>query len=136
MSDTLLCATYSLIGVILSGALSLCVSRLTSKYEASRLRLQWQRDNDLTADREFSEMIGAVVHYTFFPTASNLKGEALTRVCSIRATQIGSLAASLDALSASIASGDVSMIQQTLESAIHYKREDVRNRQYKERPQP
>lgn len=135
MSETLACALISLAGVIFSGALSLCVSRLTAKYESAMLRLQWQRDNDLSDDREFSEMVGAVVHFTFYPDASNLKIDAITRICSVRSVQSGALAQALDDLSAAVSCADIPSIQCHLESAIYHKREKVRQRHYDPRVQ-
>lgn len=88
---------WSVVGVFVSGILSWLVSRSSASREIKRLRLEWEREDVVTSEDDFSEMAGAVSEFIRRNDVETLS-KAARLVGQIRAKETGKLGECLDTL--------------------------------------
>lgn len=85
------------------------------------MQMQWNREDIVSSDDEFSEMAAAVAR--FAQTAdSSLQSEAAAKVTAVRSKEHGNLAVKLDYLYHCIYTGNVFFINEALDEVINEKR--------------
>ena len=63
MNTEIICTIVTAGGVVLSSLISFFVARSTANREIRRMKLTWDREDAVTADKEFSSMSAAVAEY-------------------------------------------------------------------------
>lgn len=115
-------ALISFAGVCVSVASSWVIARMSASKEVKRLRLQWEREDTLTAVDEFSAMASAVA---VFSESRKLRDQykAVAAVASLRAKASGQMAEKLDALYAALQEDNSRAINDALSQVIQERRE-------------
>src|SRR5699024_2941080 len=63
LNTEIICTIVTAGGVVLSSLISFFVARSTANREIRRMKLTWDREDAVTADKEFSSMSAAVAEY-------------------------------------------------------------------------
>lgn len=63
MSQTIICAVVSTVGVVLSAVIAFLTALYTSKSEFRKLKMQLEHDDKRAREKAFSEMVGSVSKY-------------------------------------------------------------------------
>ena len=106
-------AILALISAVISLVISHFSSRAIVKKELEKMKLAWQREDSVTYENEFSEMVNAVSRYIVSCYSSD-KQEALGKVGCLRSKRSGSVAFFLDELYQEISENQNDCIKDTL----------------------
>ncbi len=101
MSTEILCSLIALAGAALSALVSFFVAKFSSEREIKKMKLEWEHQDVISSDEDFSDMAVAVSRFVQAQT-SKTHTEAITAITKIRAKEYGEIADSLDALYAAI----------------------------------
>ena len=123
MSSWLISSIISLSGVLISAAASVVAARLVSKREFKKLLLTWQREDLVSFDAAFSDMVSAVSAYAVRGGLEQ-RWDAVPKIAALSCRASGPLAESLDALSRAACGSDLSAVRSALDHAIHCYRDD------------
>lgn len=123
MSSWLISSIISLSGVLISAAASVVAARLVSKREFKKLLLTWQREDLVSFDTAFSDMVSAVSAYAVRGGLEQ-RWDAVPKIAALSCRASGPLAESLDALSRAVYGSDLSAVRSSLDRAIHCYRDD------------
>lgn len=122
MKPVIITALISFGGVILSSFMSWMIARTSAAKELERLKLQWNREDIVTSDEEFSSMASLVAAF-----AQNMhlraQVDAISAVASVRTKESGQLAEKLDALYFAVQGEDPRLINDALSQVIQEKRD-------------
>ena len=118
MSSWLISSIISLSGVLISAAASVVAARLVSKREFKKLLLTWQREDLVSFDTAFSDMVSAVSAYAVRGGLEQ-RWDAVPKIAALSCRASGPLAESLDALSRAVYGSDLSAVRSSLDRAIH-----------------
>lgn len=99
----IICALITAGGAILSAVIAHLTARGTTRREIKKLKMQWKRDDDLAAQKTFSEMYAAVSKYIQSGWSRHQR-DAMEKVSELRANEQGELLNALDDLHAAILS--------------------------------
>lgn len=123
MSSWLISSIISFFGVLISAAASVVAARLVSKREFKKLLLTWQREDLVSFDAAFSDMVSAVSAYAVRGGLEQ-RWDAVPKIAALSCRASGPLAESLDALSRAVYGSDLSAVRSSLDRAIHCYRDD------------
>ena len=123
MSSWLISSIISFVGVLISAAASVFAARLVSKREFKKLLLTWQREDLVSFDTAFSDMVSAVSAYAVRGGLEQ-RWDAVPKIAALSCLASGPLAESLDALSRAVYGSDLSAVRSSLDRAIHCYRDD------------
>ena len=101
MSSWLISSIISLSGVLISAAASVVAARLVSKREFKKLLLTWQREDLVSFDTAFSDMVSAVSAYAVRGGLEQ-RWDAVPKIAALSCRASGRLSESLDALSRAV----------------------------------
>ena len=126
MSAEIICALITVIGGLVANIFAWRISRHTAKREVEKMRLTWEREDMVSSEDEFAEMVEKVFRLLHVSTRSNW-ADAAGKVAALRAKETGDLAAALDALYAALdrysdAPLNISLCEELLTSVIEEKR--------------
>ena len=94
LSTEIICALISTGGVVVSAFIAYMTAKHTAKKEIKAMKLTWDREDSVSADETFNEMIQAVRTYTSCENEF-LKYDALNKVDSVRIKESESINAVL-----------------------------------------
>lgn len=103
MSTEAIVALIAAAGTIGSALIAWLVARSTAAKEIEKMKMQWARDDIVSSEEEFTEMVSTVSAY-LHSFAPNTK--AVSAVASLRSKENGDLAVLLDKLYADLAAGN------------------------------
>lgn len=118
MSTEIICSGIALMGVIVSSTFSCIISKFATKIELEKLQKAWEREDTISYDEEFSEMVESVARtiYTPYPDFTDSMG----KIAAFRSKEHGSLA--LDELYSVAATLDKATVNNALTKVIEEKR--------------
>lgn len=122
MTSEALSGLFSLVGIILSGVLSFLVAKSSASREVDKLKLTWKREDIVSSESDFSEMISTVAVYAKTLTITDMN-TATKWVAKIRAQESGTLGELLDSLYCQLQDPVVSELESTLSEIIKEKRQ-------------
>lgn len=122
MTQEVLSGLFSLIGIVISGVVSFLVAKLSASKEVDRLKLIWKREDIVSSESDFSEMVSAVSVYAKTFRISDMNN-AVKWVSKIRAQENGKLGALLDNLYIQLQNPVASEMENTLSEIIKEKRQ-------------
>lgn len=122
MTSEALSGLFSLVGIILSGVLSFLVAKSSASREVDKLKLTWKREDIVSSESDFSEMISTVAVYAKTLTITDMN-TATKWVAKIRAQESGTLGELLDSLYFQLQDPVVSELESTLSEIIKEKRQ-------------
>lgn len=123
MSTEVVCALITCAGMLLSALISYSVSRATANKEIEKMRLTWEREDAVSYDDEFSEMVSSVARYIHSGLALHQQ-EAISAISEMQPKEKGKLANLLDGLLVSVQIGNAEMTKTFLSDVIQEKREE------------
>ena len=121
MNTEIISAGFALLGIVISGVISLLVSRLTTAKEIKKMKLEWEREDISSLDSEFSDMVSAVALYSRTQRIRDWNN-AISKTAGVRSKEKGALAQTLDTLYIHLKNQSVSNIESCLTQAITEKR--------------
>ncbi|MGM9615689.1 MAG: hypothetical protein ACI4V3_05305 [Faecousia sp.] len=86
-----------IISALISAAVALIVSYITAKKEIKKMRLEWEREDHLSAEDELANMASAVSSF-ISRGSEGYREQALSKVASARSKEAGPMAEALDSL--------------------------------------
>lgn len=101
ISSAAIATICSLISGIVSAVISARTVEKTASKEIERMKLAWAREDVVSSDDEFSDMVKAVTSCTYYRDGQ-YRLEAMKAIAVIRAKENGSLAVTVDELYASV----------------------------------
>ena len=122
MTQEVLSGLFSLIGIVISGVVSFLVAKLSASKEVDRLKLIWEREDIVSSESDFSEMVSAVSVYAKTFRIGDMNN-AVKWVSKIRAQENGKLGALLDNLYIQLQNPVASEMENTLSEIIKEKRQ-------------
>ena len=128
LSNESVCALISLAGTVSSALVAWLVAVRTSKNEIRKMKLAWTREDTVSSEKDFTEMVQAVTAYIQHPSNFN-QAVAAEKVAVVRSKESGSLASLLDRLYKHIddtASFDKDTLNRQLSKIIENKRNSKR----------
>lgn len=90
MSTEVLCTIVSVAGTVLSALVAWFVSKSTANKEIEKMRLNWEREDSISSETEFSEMVIAVTRYLHSQSEENFL-LAIEKVNIVRLKETGRL---------------------------------------------
>lgn len=117
----LICSLITFAGVIASALISRNVSKNTAVKEIEKMQLEWDREDLVSSEEDFSKMISAVAKYTS-GLYRGYQREALGEIASVRAKENGDLALTLDQLYQAVYDARPRDIDKHLTNVINEKR--------------
>ena len=63
MFTEIICALISFAGAVVSSVLAYHISKHSAQKELEKMRISWEREDSISSDDEFSEMVAAVTRY-------------------------------------------------------------------------
>ena len=126
LSEDMITIIISVFGVIVSGIVSIAVSKHTANKELEKLRMSWDREDIVSSDEEFSAMAASVAEYVGYCSDTN-RNKALAQVASVRAKEKGVLGNALDSLYSYIYKSEYQMANTQLTEVIMCKRQKERD---------
>lgn len=123
LSTEIICALISAASVLLSALVAHLTARHTAKKELDKMILSWDREDTISADTAFSEMIQAVRTYTSCENEF-LKYDALNKVDSVRIKESESINAVLVQLHNALEQGNRYLSTQLLNKAVEEKNKE------------
>ena len=121
MTTEVLSGLFSLTGIVLSSAISFLVARLGASKEIEQLKLTWKREDIVSSESDFSEMVSSVAVYAKTLGITDMN-TATKWVAKIRAQESGMLGDLLDSLYDQLRDPVVSDLEETLSEIIKEKR--------------
>lgn len=121
MTTEVLCTLVTAGGTLLSACIAFFVSRSTANKEIEKMKLTWEREDIISSDDEFAEMASAVAKFVLYNSGAH-HNEALARVASVRAKEMGNLANILDTLYQHIRRDKQTEANDALTAAINERR--------------
>lgn len=115
MNAQIVCSLISVLGVILSGLISYLTARRTAKMEMDKLRETWKREDSLSVDSEFSDMVKAVTR-TYYSVYDDDKEDAVAKIFIVRSKCSLPISVLLDRMIPAIRSNDHETVTQLLRS--------------------
>jgi len=97
IDPAVICAIITVSGTFASAFVSWFVSRYTTTKELEKLQLTWSREDSVSYEDEFSEMVSAVSKYIHTLNSSDC-ADAIGKIGAIRAKTSGELASKTDIL--------------------------------------
>ena len=86
----ILCAFISVIGAIISSVLAYFISRFSAQNEIEKMRISWEREDMISSDEEFTEMVVTVTRYINSKEKTD-ETAALEKINSLRSKELGEL---------------------------------------------
>lgn len=86
----ILCAFISFIGAIISSVLAYFISRFSAQNEIEKMRISWEREDMISSDEEFTEMVVTVTRYINSKEKTD-ETAALEKINSLRSKELGEL---------------------------------------------
>lgn len=137
MDTETFCALISFSGVIISSVLSYRIAKFSAQKEIDKIRMSWEREDSISSDEEFEEMVVAVTRYI----CSHEKADetaALEKINSLRAKEIGELFFQLNLLQRFIkikdydGQPDFRLLDECLSDTIEQKRKAKRRQKMRQ----
>lgn len=122
VSSAAVTAIASLVSALLSAWIAKKTAESTANKEIVKMKLSWEREDIVSSDEEFAEMVKAVAKVCDFYCLDNQQ-DAIGKVASIRSKEYGQLGDVLDDLYAAVKSENFDAANMYLTSAINQKRE-------------
>lgn len=122
MTTEVLSGLFSLAGIVLSSIISFLVARLGASKEIEQLKLTWMREDVVSSESDFSEMVSSVAVYAKTLSIDDMN-TATKWVAKIRAQENGALGDLLDSLYDQLRNPVVSDLENTLSEIIKEKRQ-------------
>ncbi len=119
-------AIISACGVILSAIIAFLSAKSVANKEIKKMKMQWSREDSLSDQQAFSEMLSAVSRYLQSDWSRHQR-EALEKISAIRGMKGGKQLEALDALHASVLSGDKSEIEVAIAGITRLRQSGVNN---------
>lgn len=131
MTTEVLSGLFSLVGIVSSGILSFLVAKSSASKEIEKLKLTWKREDVVSSEADFSEMVSSVAVYAKTLNITDMNA-ATKWVAKIRAQETGVLGNLLDSLYNQLRDPVVSELENTLSEIIKEKRQrkSEQNRQH------
>ena len=123
MSTEIVCTIVTTTGMLISAVISWFISRQTANKEIEKLHLTWNREDVISSDEEFAEMVKAVAKYDNHRTEL-YRIEAIALVGSVRSKEYGELGCNLDALYDPISNNHICRLSEALSKVINQKRKN------------
>ena len=124
MNTEIICTIVTAGGVVLSSLISFFVARSTANREIRRMKLTWDREDAVTADKEFSSMSAAVAEYGAYGSIE-LRRSAVKEIAALRAKENGPIAPLLDKLHMAVLGSDLHLVNDLLSRLIEHRRQDT-----------
>lgn len=121
MTAEILSGLFSLVGIVFSGVLSFLVAKSSASKEIDKLKLTWKREDVVSSDADFSEMVSSVAVYAKTLSITDMN-TATKWVAKIRAQERGKLGELLDLLYLQLQEPLSSRMEDTLSEIIQEKR--------------
>ena len=121
MTTEVLSGLFALAGIVLSSIISFLVARLGASQEIEQLKLTWKREDVVSSESDFSEMVSSVAVYAKTLRIDDMN-TATKWVAKIRAQESGALGDLLDSLYDQLRDPVVSELEDTLSEIIKEKR--------------
>lgn len=86
-----------ILSALISAAVALIVSYITAKKEIKKMKLEWDREDHLSAEDELANMASSVSSFISRGT-EGYREQALSQVAAARSKSAGSMAEALDSL--------------------------------------
>ena len=122
MTTEVLSGLFSLVGIVSSGVLSFLVARSSASKEIDKLKLTWKREDVVSSEADFSEMVSSVAIYAKTLSIDDMN-TATKWVAKIRAQESGALGALLDGLYNQLRGPIAFELENTLSEIIKEKRQ-------------
>ncbi len=90
MKPEIVSALISLAGTIVSAIIAWNVSKVTANKETSKLLLTWEHEEQISSEKEFSDMVDAVTRYIQVHSNEN-RMNAFARLNTMRSKETGNL---------------------------------------------
>ena len=97
MNTEIICACIALIGTVVSALISFRVSKSSTEKEFKKMQMEWNHQDIVSSDEDFSNMAVAVSRFIQMQDGSTHR-KAVEAVMKIRAKESGPIAKSLDSL--------------------------------------
>lgn len=134
-------ALISLAGAVVSSVLAYFISKSSAQREIEKMRIGWEREDSLSSDEEFTEMVIAVTRYI----SSKEKADeivALEKINSLRSKELGELFFQLNLMQRIInirdldGQPDFQFLDECLSDAIKQRRKSKRRQKMCQRDKP
>lgn len=122
MTTEVLSGLFSLVGIVFSGVLSFLVAKSSASKEIDKLKLTWKREDVVSSETDFSEMVSSVAVYAKTLSIDDMN-TATKWVAKIRAQESGALGDLLDGLYNQLRDPIVFELEDTLSEIIKEKRQ-------------
>lgn len=122
MEEILAAIPGEIISAILSGCVSWAVAVYQTRKEFEKLKMTWNRDDDVTYNEKFGAMVYATTRYAKHGSESSWK-EAMSQVAEVRALADEDLGPMLDALYLVVSRKNMAGTDAALTKVISKKRE-------------
>ena len=122
MTTEVLSGLFSLVGIVFSGVLSFLVAKSSASKEIDKLKLTWKREDVVSSETDFSEMVSSVAVYAKALSIDDMN-TATKWVAKIRAQESGALGDLLDGLYNQLRDPIVFELEDTLSEIIKEKRQ-------------
>lgn len=117
MTTEVLSGLFSLVGIVFSGVLSFLVAKSSASKEIDKLKLTWKREDVVSSEADFSEMVSSVAVYAKTLSIDDMN-TATKWVAKIRAQESGALGDLLDGLYNQLRDPIVFELEDTLSEII------------------
>lgn len=121
MTTEVLSGLFSLAAIVFSGVLSFLVAKSSASKEIDKLKLTWRREDVVSSESDFSEMVSSVAVYAKTLSITDMN-TATKWVAKIRAQENAALGDLLDSLYDQLRDPIVSDLEDTLSEIIKEKR--------------
>lgn len=122
MTTEVLSGLFSLVGIVSSGVLAFLVAKSSASKEIDKLKLTWKREDVVSSEADFSEMVSSVAVYAKTLSIDDMN-TATKWVAKIRAQENGALGDLLDGLYNQLRDPIVFELEDTLSEIIKEKRQ-------------
>ena len=122
MTTEVLSGLFSLVGIVFSSVLSFLIAKSSASKEIEKLKLTWKREDVVSSEADFSEMVSSVAVYAKTLSITDMN-TATKWVAKIRAQERGVLGGLLDDLYDQLRDPIVYDLENTLSEIIKEKRQ-------------
>ena len=124
ISSAIVSALIAVIGNMITAKMARTTAKQTAQetasHEIEKMERTWEREDDLSSDDEYGEMVKLVVLYTSGTTVGPY--DALASIAALRIKESGDIAEDLDLLYLAVKKMDIDSIDHVLDELIEARR--------------